>query len=134
MRGLELLKPTAGRCKDTAALHVGFMLPGCCAYIEVHGHFGLSVTPLINPTALPPADVLMPEELTWLMAAPHKQLALSQALSSIVAAADIDPMTRLSLNEMLSRHTFTFGVWSVTEFFGCSSFLACCWVIHRSNA
>jgi hypothetical protein len=45
------------------------------------------------------------------MAAPHKQLALSQALSSIVAAADIDPMTRFGLNEMLSRHTFTFGVW-----------------------
>lgn len=54
-------------------------------------------------------NVLTPEELTWLMAAPHRQLALSQALSSIVAQADIDPMTRFSLNEMLTRHTFTFG-------------------------
>lgn len=43
------------------------------------------------------------------MAAPHKQLALGQALSSIVAAADIDPMTKQGMNEMLAKHTFTFG-------------------------
>lgn len=51
----------------------------------------------------------MAEELTWLMAQPHKQLALGQALSSIVAAADIDPMSKSCLDQMLNRWTFTFG-------------------------
>jgi hypothetical protein len=56
-----------------------------------------------------PIGVLMPEELSWLMAQPHKQLALGQALSNIVAAADMHPMTKSSLDLMLNRWTFTFG-------------------------
>jgi hypothetical protein len=53
--------------------------------------------------------VLNPEEITWLMSQPHKQLALGQALSSIVAAADVDPMVKANLDQMLAKHTFTFG-------------------------
>lgn len=53
--------------------------------------------------------MLAPEELTWLLAQPHKQLALGQALSSIVAAADIEPMTKTQLDAMLTRYVFEFG-------------------------
>jgi hypothetical protein len=56
-----------------------------------------------------PVGVLMPEEVAWLMAQPHKQLALGQALSNILAAADIHSMTKSSLDLMLNRWTFTFG-------------------------
>lgn len=55
------------------------------------------------------AGVLTPEELTWLMAQPHKQLALGQALSSIVAAADINPMAMSRLDSMLTLFCFEFG-------------------------
>lgn len=43
------------------------------------------------------------------MAQPHKQLALGQALSSIVAAADINPMAMSRLDSMLTLFCFEFG-------------------------
>lgn len=60
------------------------------------------------PTVLhcTPPGVLAPEELDWLVAQPHKQLALGQALSRIVAAADVDPMTRTRLDDMLTRYIY----------------------------
>lgn len=48
----------------------------------------------------------MPEEITWLLAQPHKQLALGQALTSILAAADIDPMAKSRLDGMLTLYIF----------------------------
>jgi predicted membrane chloride channel (bestrophin family) len=53
--------------------------------------------------------VLLPDELNWLMSQPHKQLALGQALSSIVAAAHIDPITRTQMDSVITKWTFTFG-------------------------
>jgi hypothetical protein len=55
------------------------------------------------------SGVLLPEELNWLMSQPHKQLALGQALSSIVAAAHIDPITRTQMDSVITKWTFTFG-------------------------
>ncbi|KAF8056864.1 hypothetical protein HT031_006208 [Scenedesmus sp. PABB004] len=55
------------------------------------------------------AGLLLPGELDWLLAAPHKQLALGQALSSIVAEARVDPMVRMALDDNVRLYTFEFG-------------------------
>ncbi|WIA21100.1 hypothetical protein OEZ85_005418 [Tetradesmus obliquus] len=53
--------------------------------------------------------VLLPAELEWLLEQSHRPLALGQALSSIVAASDMDPMAKSRLDTMLSLYTFEFG-------------------------
>lgn len=55
-----------------------------------------------RPAPHSPTGVLLPEELNWLLGQRHKPLALGQALSTIVDAADINPMVRHQLVRVLS--------------------------------
>lgn len=51
----------------------------------------------------------MPHELEWLLAQRHAPIAVAQAQSTILAAADLHPMDRHRLDAMITSYTFEFG-------------------------
>jgi predicted membrane chloride channel (bestrophin family) len=53
--------------------------------------------------------VLLPSERTWLLAQPHKPLAVGQALSAILQATDLDTQTKSSLDKTITTFTYEFG-------------------------
>jgi predicted membrane chloride channel (bestrophin family) len=53
--------------------------------------------------------VLLPEELNWLLAQPHKPLAAGQALSTIVQAVETDSTVRTRFDRLISIYTYEFG-------------------------
>jgi hypothetical protein len=53
--------------------------------------------------------VLLPEELSWLVAQRHKPLALVQALSTIVESAGLHPMIKHAMDGQLTLYTYEFG-------------------------
>lgn len=55
------------------------------------------------------ADVLLPDELAWLLDQRHRPLAVAQAISAIVASAEIDATIRWRLDSNLSMFVLKFG-------------------------
>lgn len=53
--------------------------------------------------------MLLPCELNWLVAQPHKPLAVGQALSVILQAVDLDAQTKTSVDKTLSTYVYEFG-------------------------
>lgn len=53
--------------------------------------------------------MLLPSELSWLLAQPHKPLAISQALSAIVPVMDVDVELKARLDVTISTYVYEFG-------------------------
>lgn len=53
--------------------------------------------------------VLLPCERTWLLAQPHKPLAVGQAMSVILQATDLDTQTKATVDKTISTFTYEFG-------------------------